>query len=102
MNVGGNEPVVVDDAFVAAATIREDGVRSPAVKPSRASLREVKREARQRRRNGGRVPSIPTSAPPAGRWRHRFATMAVFVAIGGVVAWYVAQLPGPPPRRKAA
>lgn len=69
-----------DDAFVAAAPVRESELRAvPLPKPSRESLREVKREARQRSkarrpRGGGKVRGV--------------AVVAVVAALGGGGVWY--------------
>lgn len=70
-----------DDAFVAAAPVREADLLPP---PSRESLREVRREARQRRR------------PPRGRGRR--TVLALLVTTGVVAAGAVALTRLPEPR----
>lgn len=89
----GEHPVF-DDEFVRAAPVREADLGPP----SRESLREVKREARARRR---------TVAPPR---RHRprpsrdrvVGGLLVVALLVGVGVYAAIRLPGPPKRHRAA
>jgi hypothetical protein len=95
--MGDDEQPVFDDDFVRGAAFREAALG----KPSRASLREVKREARARRRTvAGRPPR--KRAPQEGRWRRAGASAAVLALLGGVVTYAVSSQPGPPVRSKDA
>ncbi len=93
MTSGEDEPAPFDEHFVRAAPVREADLRT---RPSRASLREVKSEARRRRR---RIHLVGAPARPR-RWR-RLArgagSLAVAVAVVAAAAWYV----GPPPHRSS-
>lgn len=100
MGRGDDEPVF-DDDFVRAAAIREDEVRGALPKPSKESLREVKREAKARKRSPGGYggPGAYAGAEPyarrsGGRLRRATGALAV-IAVGGAAVWGFSLLPEP-------
>jgi hypothetical protein len=94
-----DEPTVFDDAFVAAAPVRE---ADPLPKPSRASVREVKREARARARGPAATLARPARPRRTGRLRQRLAVAGMAVAALAGAAFFVSRLPGPPRHHRAA
>jgi hypothetical protein len=91
---GSDEPLVLDDEFVRAAAIREDDLRP---KPSKESLREVKREAKQRRRGTLEVPGRPRPHRITGAGRRVVRWLVVAALLGAAGAYVWSRVP-PPPR----
>lgn len=102
MDRGDDDQPVFDDAFVDAATIREADLRgapaaaaASAAKPSKESLREVRREAKRRRSAPVGMPSAADPYAARGGPLRRAVTVVAIVAVGGGAVWGFSRLPEP-------